>query len=149
MFLFHLTYMCLFFFLMIRRPPRSTRTYTLFPYTTLFRSSRHRNCRSVPLIWSTRRSFRGRKRCHHPPCTRPFRHRVWRASFLSPEIWKFDRCCTPKARPRSNDSKHSTTGPNGRTTGGTTSRKYLQRGTSFCRHNESRKTHPQPKTHPQ
>src|SRR3546814_20956280 len=34
--------MCLFvislFFLMIRRPPRSTRTDTLFPYTTLFRS---------------------------------------------------------------------------------------------------------------
>src|SRR3546814_6863426 len=28
---------CLFFF-MIRRPPRSTRTDTLFPYTTLFRS---------------------------------------------------------------------------------------------------------------
>src|SRR3546814_16297411 len=26
---------------MIRRPPRSTRTYTLFPYTTLFRSSRY------------------------------------------------------------------------------------------------------------
>src|SRR3546814_18612147 len=24
---------------MLRRPPRSTRTYTLFPYTTLFRSS--------------------------------------------------------------------------------------------------------------
>src|SRR3546814_7381406 len=32
--------MCLFFifFLMIRRPPRSTRTDTLFPYTTLFSS---------------------------------------------------------------------------------------------------------------
>src|SRR3546814_8688991 len=29
---------CLFFFLMIRRPPRSTRTDTLLPYTTLFRS---------------------------------------------------------------------------------------------------------------
>src|SRR3546814_10347110 len=29
---------CCFFFLMIRRPPRSTRTDTLFPYTTLFRS---------------------------------------------------------------------------------------------------------------
>src|SRR6187397_302653 len=28
----------LFFFLMIRRPPRSTRCTTLFPYTTLFRS---------------------------------------------------------------------------------------------------------------
>src|SRR3546814_6583370 len=27
------------FFLMIRRPPRSTRTDTLFPYTTLFRST--------------------------------------------------------------------------------------------------------------
>src|SRR3546814_1957564 len=26
------------FFLMVRRPPRSTRTDTLFPYTTLFRS---------------------------------------------------------------------------------------------------------------
>src|SRR3546814_19884853 len=30
-----------FFFLMIRRPPRSTRTDTLFPYTTLFRSLGH------------------------------------------------------------------------------------------------------------
>src|SRR3546814_13193914 len=29
-----------FFFLMIRRPPRSTRTDTLFPYTTLFRCGR-------------------------------------------------------------------------------------------------------------
>src|SRR3546814_8467685 len=28
----------IFFFLRIRRPPRSTRTDTLFPYTTLFRS---------------------------------------------------------------------------------------------------------------
>src|SRR3546814_10713384 len=30
--------LCILFFLMIRRPPRSTRTDTLFPYTTLFRS---------------------------------------------------------------------------------------------------------------
>src|SRR3546814_5475227 len=28
----------MFFYLMIRRPPRSTRTDTLFPYTSLFRS---------------------------------------------------------------------------------------------------------------
>src|SRR3546814_9492850 len=36
---------CLFvFFLMIRRPPRSTRTDTLFPYTTLFRSDEGRSC---------------------------------------------------------------------------------------------------------
>src|SRR3546814_9792550 len=42
---------------MIRRPPRSTRTDTLFPYTTLFRSAcqvpyqpyhRYRSCRPVP-----------------------------------------------------------------------------------------------------
>src|SRR3546814_19436392 len=33
---------------MIRRPPRSTRTYTLFPYTTLFRSRRdHRGTHQV------------------------------------------------------------------------------------------------------
>src|SRR3546814_19887414 len=31
-----------FLFLMIRRPPRSTRTDTLFPYTTLFRSGLRR-----------------------------------------------------------------------------------------------------------
>src|SRR3546814_17690854 len=35
-----------FFFLMIRRPPRSTRTDTLFPYTTLFRSE-------IPYIFGT------------------------------------------------------------------------------------------------
>src|SRR3546814_15548628 len=29
---------CVIFFLMLRRPPRSTRTDTLFPYTTLFRA---------------------------------------------------------------------------------------------------------------
>src|SRR3546814_8499179 len=32
-------YIYYIFFLMIRRPPRSTRTDTLFPYTTLFRSN--------------------------------------------------------------------------------------------------------------
>src|SRR6056300_79022 len=34
------TYKILLFFLMIRRPPRSTLILTLFPYTTLFRSGR-------------------------------------------------------------------------------------------------------------
>src|SRR3546814_7076205 len=38
--------MFVFFFLMIRRPPRSTRTDTLFPYTTLFRSSAFKNANS-------------------------------------------------------------------------------------------------------
>src|SRR3546814_756975 len=36
------------FFLMIRRPPRSTRTDTLFPYTTLFRSIDHCQLRHAP-----------------------------------------------------------------------------------------------------
>src|SRR3546814_14351253 len=35
--MYYLVFLC---FLMIRRPPRSTRTDTLFPYTTLFRSWR-------------------------------------------------------------------------------------------------------------
>jgi len=36
--------MCFFFFLMIRRPPRST----LFPYTTLFRICTYKECPSAP-----------------------------------------------------------------------------------------------------
>src|SRR3546814_3586926 len=32
---------------MVRRPPRSTRTYTLFPYTTLFRAAGRRRLRSL------------------------------------------------------------------------------------------------------
>src|SRR3546814_15613712 len=38
---------CRLFFLMIRRPPRSTRTYTLFPYTTLFRSPEDRDAEAI------------------------------------------------------------------------------------------------------
>src|SRR3546814_2015365 len=55
---------------MIRRPPRSTRTDTLFPYTTLFRSTRccpaarcPRGCRSLPNASPARAS--GRKRVIH------------------------------------------------------------------------------------
>src|SRR5216117_3286744 len=36
----HVSDLVCFFFLMIRRPPRSTQGRTLFPYTTLFRSPR-------------------------------------------------------------------------------------------------------------
>src|SRR3546814_11494839 len=42
-----------FFFLMIRRPPRSTRTDTLLPYTTLFRSA----CNTVNAPRTTTRKF--------------------------------------------------------------------------------------------
>src|SRR5215471_19732400 len=47
-----------FFFLMIRRPPRST----LFPYTTLFRSSPTPSCPSRP--WWRRGAYRGRSEEH-------------------------------------------------------------------------------------
>src|SRR3546814_7374055 len=42
--------MFLFFFLIIRRPPRSTRTDTLFPYTTLFRSVGTDGCNTCPRV---------------------------------------------------------------------------------------------------
>src|SRR3546814_12621231 len=54
MFFICLLFSC-FFFLMIRRPPRSTRTDTLFPYTTLFRSPRTK-C-SAALMNSTASGF--------------------------------------------------------------------------------------------
>src|SRR3546814_7407397 len=38
----------LFFFLMIRRPPRSTRTDTLFPYTTLFKRGKENGRLQAP-----------------------------------------------------------------------------------------------------
>src|SRR3546814_20740773 len=58
----------MFFFLMIRRPPRSTRTDTLFPYTTLFRSvegpdrSPHDD-RIGPQIGEGARAFPAIERC--------------------------------------------------------------------------------------
>src|SRR3546814_5251004 len=56
-----------YFFLMIRRPPRSTRTDTLFPYTTLFRS-----------CWRIRQGRTTRTPCPSiRPCGRPrFRIRL-------------------------------------------------------------------------
>src|SRR3546814_3264224 len=59
MFLYHK----LFFFLIIRRPPRSTRTDTLFPYTTLFRSPERASRR-----W-TRSAMRSTSRGRHRPRT--------------------------------------------------------------------------------
>src|SRR3546814_12485757 len=48
-----------FFFLMIRRPPRSTRTDTLFPYTTLFRSPRRGRVRRARLAATACRARHG------------------------------------------------------------------------------------------
>src|SRR3546814_10909339 len=41
---------------MTRRPPRSTRTYTLFPYTTLFRSDEW--CHSALSLWGVPKCYR-------------------------------------------------------------------------------------------
>src|SRR3546814_5401816 len=68
--------MLLIFFLMIRRPPRSTRTDTLLPYTTLFRSQdgkAHAQCSGEHHVNAEVRSGRRkpgdgdyyRKRCRH------------------------------------------------------------------------------------
>src|SRR5260221_3540970 len=64
-----------FFFLMIRRPPRST----LFPYTTLFRSPTDR--RSPPRTWKRSRtgSMAGSRRAD--PCA------GWRWSAPRPYAW--------------------------------------------------------------
>src|SRR3546814_4018452 len=57
-----------FFFLMIRRPPRSTLTDTLFPYTTLFRSTCQR--------WASRlRSMRTDMESQAPQRLRRFRRK--------------------------------------------------------------------------
>src|SRR3546814_5864725 len=58
---------------MIRRPPRSPRTDTLFPYTTLFRSThgnrlrRHRHARHEHLLHAVHDHLvlRGQARLHH------------------------------------------------------------------------------------
>src|SRR3546814_20850592 len=67
---------------MIRRPPRSTRTDTLFPYTTLFRSARFRLSLDEKLAKLLLLRKRG---IHHDPidraCRRLFRLRFGRGAF--------------------------------------------------------------------
>src|SRR3546814_13512931 len=67
---------------MIRRPPRSTRTDTLFPYTTLFRSHEGRDRparhRLLPQRrWLGRQYRHGRRGCEQP-------RSVWRARDPAP-----------------------------------------------------------------
>src|SRR3546814_16978511 len=76
-----------FFFLMIRRPPRSTRNDTLFPYTTLFRSP-HRIERGDREWRPAER--RGRQWPRHPggePCCRPEALRSARPGAGQAGIW--------------------------------------------------------------
>src|SRR3546814_5406943 len=82
------------FFLMIRLPPRSTRTDTLFPYTTLFRSSRSRgrSDRRGRYPPSPRRAVRARggesarNRGYRLPCARGSRCRAIRSEEHTSEL---------------------------------------------------------------
>src|SRR3546814_19993352 len=58
---------CVLYFLMIRRPPRSTPTDTRFPYTTLFRS---------PVLRGGRGAARRHRRVEGRQPHRPLRHAV-------------------------------------------------------------------------
>src|SRR3546814_19775794 len=64
-----------FFFLMIRRPPRSTRTDTLFPYSTLFRSAGSVDRQSLCTVGLCRdpcaRAQSARRRAHAGAARRP------------------------------------------------------------------------------
>src|SRR3546814_11069293 len=68
-----LYYVCLFlvFFLMIRRPPRSTRTDTLFPYTTLFRPRRTRALRPHAVLGPGRHADHRAGHRHRPRRVQP------------------------------------------------------------------------------
>src|SRR6187200_3546532 len=76
-------YICLFFFLMIRRPPRSTLCQTLFPYTTLFRSPR----------WRARRS--PRRACGSGPLRRSEEHT---SELQSPDTISYAVFCLKKKK---------------------------------------------------
>src|SRR3546814_2438323 len=65
-------------FVMIRRPPRSTRTDTLFPYTTLVRSGIRRDGAPAFLQHGHRTGDAGDAAC--PPAGR---RRVWRVQLRS------------------------------------------------------------------
>src|SRR3546814_19653827 len=74
-------YFLIFFLLRIRRPPRSTRTDTLFPYTTLFRSVDLSRRRPAQLRGGRRRGA-DPARCPAARAGACARRRIWRRSDL-------------------------------------------------------------------
>src|SRR5881296_4528824 len=90
-----LCYLFVFFFLMIRRPPRSTRCCTLFPYTTLFRSG----CtRTTPMTRGT---------CSAPRPTRSEEHTSELQSHSNISYAVF--CLKKKKKPTNTIHNHTTT----------------------------------------
>src|SRR3546814_3452737 len=104
--LFHLIsflFFC-FFFLMIRRPPRSTRTDTLFPYTTLFRSG------ARPVQYITASTFTSRplsRIAHSLPPLRSMQVTLW----LKRRSMPFLRISSARKWRRSSSKPRRKTGP--------------------------------------
>src|SRR3546814_6834576 len=81
-------------FLMIRRPPRSTRTDTLFPYTTLFRSgmklARSRGCGAIARCQccapTTKRALGNNRRAGVPSCHGASKPPAWRSEEHTSEL---------------------------------------------------------------
>src|SRR3546814_8973676 len=80
---------CLFFVLMIRRPPRSTRTDTLFPYPTLIRSitSATHSAMAVQRRYSTSISMRTKRQ--------------------APGRLAKARCITPRSKSQTRSEEHT------------------------------------------
>src|SRR3546814_6956000 len=80
---------------MVRRPPRSTRTDTLFPYTTLFRSAVGHE---VGAFVDAKQRFRGR-RCRHGDVLLKMKEQPQPAGPCSPR-WGEGRCVQLDGAPR-------------------------------------------------
>src|SRR3546814_16848633 len=74
---------------MIRRPARSTRTDTLFPYTTLFRSTECESCAIVNVV----------ARPRLPDVVTQFRQALLQVSNLGMQAWRGERA-GPQMHPR-------------------------------------------------
>src|SRR3546814_3428324 len=85
---------------MLRRPPRSTRTDTLFPYTTLFRSARGAAARRRPPRKPRRRRPRRRRPLPRNPRLRRLLPRNPRLRRLLPKK-------RPPSRPRQRSEEHT------------------------------------------
>src|SRR3546814_21084717 len=91
------------FFLMLRRPPGSTRTDTRFPYTTLFLSRRRARCRRSPPSAPAARRHRPRRSRARPasaPPRAPARYSADRPASPTRNGWRAASCSAPPASKR-------------------------------------------------
>src|SRR3546814_7664596 len=95
---------------MIRRPPRSTRTDTLFPYTTLFRSQRLSGNSDILclIVWENRRSSY-RKRQMSVTKSSPARSEEHTSELQSLMRISYAVFCLKKKSNANNEQKQDTT----------------------------------------